>query len=130
NARPPWRLILFAPLLFAQTLPRKRFLCPTLLAGLHVETMLLDFLDDVFLLHLALETPQCVFQRLTFLDDDFSHLTFTPNPVRIGNLRKPGQMPVSTAISIARRRTLCRSLLSVCKQTLKAETRLPLQPGF
>jgi hypothetical protein len=52
-------------------------------------------------LHLALETPQCIFQRLTLLDDDFSHLTFTPNPVRIGNVRKPGLMPVSTAMSIA-----------------------------
>jgi len=63
--------------------------------------MLLDFLDDVFLLHLALETAQSIFQRLTLLDDDFSHLTFTPNPVRIGNVRKPGHMPVSTANSIA-----------------------------
>jgi hypothetical protein len=24
-------------------------------------------------LHLALETAQCIFQRLTFLDNDFSH---------------------------------------------------------
>jgi hypothetical protein len=54
--------ILFAPLLLAQTLPRKRFLGPALFAGFHVETMLLDFLDDVFLLHLALETPQGIFQ--------------------------------------------------------------------
>jgi len=55
-------LILFAPLLFAESLPRKGFLRPALLAGFHVEAMLLDFLDDVFLLHLALETPQCIFQ--------------------------------------------------------------------
>jgi len=55
-------------------------------------------------LHLALETAQSIFQRLTLLDDDFSHLTFTPNPVRIGNVRKPGRMPVSTANSIARQR--------------------------
>jgi hypothetical protein len=55
-------LVQFAPLLFAQTLPRKRFLGPAFLAGFHVEAMLLDFLDDVFLLHLALETAQGIFQ--------------------------------------------------------------------
>jgi hypothetical protein len=77
--------------------------------------MLLDFLDDVFLLHLALETAQSVFQGLILLDDDFSHLTFTPNPVRIGNVRKPSQLPVSTAISIAWQRALCRVPLKVCK---------------
>jgi hypothetical protein len=49
--------------------------------------MLLDFLDDVFLLHFALETAQSVLQGFAFLDDDFSHVKFTPNPVRIGNLR-------------------------------------------
>jgi len=54
--------IQFAPLLLAQTLPRKRFLGPAFLAGFHVEAMLLDFLDDVFLLHLALKTPQGIFQ--------------------------------------------------------------------
>src|SRR5690348_5163655 len=82
------RLIRFPALLFAQSLPRKRFLCPALLAGLHVEAVLLDFLDDVFLLHLALETTQGVLQRFTFLDNDFGHSSFTPNPVRIGNLRR------------------------------------------
>jgi len=75
--------ILFAPLLFTQTLPRKRFLCPALLAGFHVEAMLLDFLDDVFLLHLALKTPQGIFQWLTLLDNDFSHLVNSP-PIRLG----------------------------------------------
>jgi hypothetical protein len=45
--------------------------------------MLLDFLDDVFLLHLALETAQCIFQRLTFLDNDFSHFLHSP-PIRFG----------------------------------------------
>ena len=54
--------VLFAPLLFAQTLPRKRFLRPAFFAGFHVEAMLLDFFDDVFLLHLALKTAQSIFQ--------------------------------------------------------------------
>ena len=40
--------------------------------------MLLDFLDDVFLLHFALETPQCVFQRLTLLNNHFCHFVTSP----------------------------------------------------
>jgi hypothetical protein len=71
-------LIRFPTLLFAQSLPRKRFLCPALLTGLHIEAMLLDFLDDVFLLHLAFEATQSVLQRFTFLDDDFSHVYVHP----------------------------------------------------
>jgi hypothetical protein len=80
---PPPLLIRFPPLLLAQSLPRKRFFCPALLAGFHVEAVLLDFLDDVFLLHLALESAQCVFQGFTLLDDDFSHCINSP-PIRFG----------------------------------------------
>ncbi len=80
---PPRSLIRFAPLLLAQSLPRKRFLGPALLAGFHVEAVLLDFLDDVFLLHLALETAQGILQRLAFLDNDFSHGILSP-PIRFG----------------------------------------------
>jgi hypothetical protein len=45
--------------------------------------MLLDFLDDVFLLHFALETTQCIFQRFTLLDDYFCHFFNSP-PIRFG----------------------------------------------
>src|SRR5882724_4815188 len=76
-------LIRFPPLLLAQSLPRKRFFRPALLAGFHVEAVLLDFLDDVLLLHLALETPQGIFQGFTLLDDDFSHFINSP-PIRFG----------------------------------------------
>src|SRR5262249_16203114 len=76
-------LVRFAPLLFAQSLPRKRFFGPALLAGLHVEAVLLDFLDDVFLLHFALETAQCIFQRFVLLDDNFRHFLYSP-PIRFG----------------------------------------------
>jgi hypothetical protein len=34
-------------------------------------------------LHLAFKTPQCVFQRLTFLNDDFGHVMNSP-PIRFG----------------------------------------------
>ncbi|SRR6266566_25672 len=80
---PPLFLIRFPPLLLAQSLPRKRFFRPALLAGFHIEAMFLDFLDDVFLLHLALETPQGIFQGFTLLDDDFSHCFNSP-PIRFG----------------------------------------------
>src|ERR1700720_2651072 len=83
GSEPPPQLIRFPPLLLAQSLPRKRFFCPALLAGFHVEAMLLDFLDDVFLLHLALETPQGIFQGFTLLDNDFSHFFNSP-PIRFG----------------------------------------------
>src|SRR6266478_3614695 len=77
------RLVRFAPLLLAQSLPRKRFFCPALLARLHVEAVLLDFLDDIFLLHLALKTAQGIFQRFTLLDNDFCHCSNSP-PIRLG----------------------------------------------
>jgi hypothetical protein len=76
-------LLRFAPLLLAQSLPRKRFFGPALFAGFHVEAVLLDFLDDIFLLHLALETAQGIFQRLTLLNDDFCHCVNSP-PIRFG----------------------------------------------
>src|SRR6202011_2458060 len=81
------RLVRFAPLLLAQSLPRKRFFCPALLAGFHVEAVLLDFLNDVFLLHLALEAPECILKRFTLLNDYFGHWFFTPIQVRIGYLQ-------------------------------------------
>jgi hypothetical protein len=34
-------------------------------------------------LHFALETAQCIFQRLTFLNADFSHLDFTVLPMHV-----------------------------------------------
>jgi hypothetical protein len=70
----PGALILLAPHLLAQPFARKRLFCAALLSRLHVIAMLLDFFDDVFLLHFALETAQRIFQRLTFLNADFSHL--------------------------------------------------------
>jgi len=80
---PPRQLFQFSTLLLAQSLPRKRFFRPALLAGFHVETVLLDFLDDIFLLHLALKTAQCIFQRFILLDNYFSHEINSP-PIRFG----------------------------------------------
>lgn len=41
--------------------------------------MALHFLDDVLGLHLALESPQCVLQTLTFLDPYFRQTNTPPN---------------------------------------------------
>jgi hypothetical protein len=80
-------LILLATLLFAQSLPRKRFFGPALLTGLHIEAVLLDFLDDVFLLYLALKAAQSILKRLILLDHYFCQVLITPIPVRMGCLQ-------------------------------------------
>src|SRR5579859_4182802 len=76
-------LVLLPALLFTQTLARQGLLGATLFSRLHVITVFLDFLDDVFLLHFALEPAQRIFQRLTFLNADFSHLDFTVLPMHV-----------------------------------------------
>ena len=67
-------LVLLSPKLLAEPFAGERLFCATLFSRLHVIAMLLNFLDDVFLLHFALETAQGIFQRLTLLNADFSHL--------------------------------------------------------
>jgi hypothetical protein len=79
-------LILLPPQLLAQSFARKRLFCATLLSRLHVVAVFLDFFDDVFLLYLALKTTQCIFERLTFLNANFSHLVFTVLPLHVANI--------------------------------------------
>ena len=64
-------LLRFNPALLTIALASESFLCPLLLTGLQVERMPLDFLNDVFLLHLALEPAKGAFQRFTVLHNDF-----------------------------------------------------------
>jgi hypothetical protein len=54
-------------------LARQSLFGPALVTRLQVERMLLDVLDDVFLLNLALEAAECTFDRLALLNLDFSH---------------------------------------------------------
>jgi hypothetical protein len=77
--RPVGLVLLFASFLTI-TFARQRFLGPALLARLQVEAVTLHFLDDVFLLHLAIETAQRVLKGLTFLHSDFCQLKNTPLP--------------------------------------------------
>jgi hypothetical protein len=77
------RSLQLAPELFPVPLPRKGLLGPSLVPWFQIERMLLDVLDDVFLLNLALEAAEGAFNRLAFLDLDFSHAS--KHPLTIGS---------------------------------------------
>ena len=65
-------LVTFAALLFARTFTRQRLLGAATIARLQVEGVLLDILDDIFLLNLPLEAAKRALDRLAFLNFDFS----------------------------------------------------------
>jgi hypothetical protein len=71
-------LFRFAPQLLPIPFARKRLLGPSLVAGFQIEGVLLDILDDVFLLDLPLEPAESAFDGLALLDFDFSHASNTP----------------------------------------------------
>ncbi|HTA42794.1 MAG TPA: hypothetical protein VK789_10120 [Bryobacteraceae bacterium] len=58
----------FLPVAFA----RQRLLDAQLLARLQVKGVPFDFFNNVFLLHLTLESPEGIFQGFTFLESYFS----------------------------------------------------------
>jgi hypothetical protein len=66
-------LLRLAPNLLAASLPGKRLLSPAFVTRFQIEGMLLDVLDDVFLLHLTLEASERTLDGLAFLDLYFSH---------------------------------------------------------
>src|SRR5512144_3234305 len=66
-------LVALAAQLLAAAFAGQGLLGPALVAGLQVEAVLLDVLDDVFLLNLALEAAEGVLDRLAFLNLDLSH---------------------------------------------------------
>jgi hypothetical protein len=51
---------------------------PSFIPRFEIERVLLDVLDDVFLLDLTLETAESAFDRFALLNLDFSHATYTP----------------------------------------------------
>ena len=71
-------LVLLFACLLPVTLPRQCFLDALPLTGLQVEGVTLYFLDDVFLLHLALEAAECVLEGLTLLETNFCQCKNTP----------------------------------------------------
>ena len=84
EGRPYGPLVLLFPSFFPAAFTRQRFLDTLLFARLQVKGVTLDLLDDVFLLHFALETAQGIFEGLSLLDSYFSQLTNTPKLVRYG----------------------------------------------
>src|SRR6185436_12010321 len=77
--RAPTRALLrFASELLAITLPRQSLFGSALITRLQIEGVLLDVLDDVFLLNLPLEPTKGTFDRLALLNLDFSHALHTP----------------------------------------------------
>src|SRR5436190_6100755 len=71
-------LLRLAALLLTAPLAGEGLLGATLVARLQVERVFLDVLDDIFLLHLALEASQGAFDRFTFLHLDFGHVDSPP----------------------------------------------------
>ena len=59
----------------------KRLLDTQFLARLQIEGVPLDLFDDVFLLHLALEASEGVFQGFTVLESYFSQTCDTSKPI-------------------------------------------------
>ena len=75
--RPFVALVLFLARLFAGPLASQRSFHTLLLAGLQVKGVSLDLLDNVFLLHLALETAESILERFALLKSYFCQ-TYTP----------------------------------------------------
>ena len=62
----------FTTLLLPSPLARQCLFGTPAIARLQIEGMLLDILDDIFLLNLALEPAKRAFDRFAFLNLDFS----------------------------------------------------------
>jgi hypothetical protein len=77
--RPCAALVLFFSRFFTRTLASQRSFHTLFLAGLQVKGVTLDLLDDVFLLHLALETAKSVLEGFALLKSYFSQTETPPN---------------------------------------------------
>ncbi len=80
--RPFVALVLFFARFLASSLASKSGLNTLFLAGLQVKGVALDLLDNVFLLHLALEAAQSVLEGFTLLKSYFCQTDTPPNPSR------------------------------------------------
>jgi len=67
------RLVQFPALLFSTALTSEGLFRPTLVTRLQVERVLLDILDDIFLLNFTLETAEGAFDRFAVLHFHLSH---------------------------------------------------------
>ena len=77
-------LILLLTDLLTITLTCKRFFHTFLFTGLQIKRVTLDFLDDVFSLHFALEAPQCVLKGFAFLYSNLCQEKYTSKQSQSG----------------------------------------------
>ena len=75
-------LVLLFTSFLAIPLARQCCFDASLLAGLQVVGMTLYFLDDVFLLYLALKPAQCILKRFAFLQANLCQRVSTSKPAR------------------------------------------------
>ena len=80
----PLNLVLLFACFFPAALTGQRFFYALFFARLQVKGVTLDLLDNVFLLHFALEATQCIFEGLALLKSYFCQLNYTPKPVPFG----------------------------------------------
>ena len=73
-------LVRLSSLFLAGALTSERLLSASLVAGLEVERMFLDVLDDVLLLHFAFKAPESTFNGFAFLNFNFCHGSTPPFP--------------------------------------------------
>jgi hypothetical protein len=91
--RPIGLSVLFFASFFTAAFLRQSFLDALSFAGLQVKGVALNLLDDVFLLHLALEPPQRIFEGFPLLKSYFRQTNYTPklvplDPIVIARFRR------------------------------------------
>jgi hypothetical protein len=78
------KLILLLTNLLTITLTCERFFHALLLTGLQIKRVTLDFLDDVFGLHLALKAPQGILKGFAFLYSNLCQEKYTSKQSQLG----------------------------------------------
>jgi hypothetical protein len=79
-------LVLLFPSFFPAALARQRFLNALLFAGFQIKGVALDLLDNVFLLHFALEAAQCILKGLALLQSNLCQRNNTPKLVQVDSI--------------------------------------------
>jgi len=77
-------LVLLLTDLLAIAFARKRFFHTLLFTGLQIKRVTLDFLDNVFSLHLALEAPQGILKGFAFLYSNLCQEKYTSKQSQSG----------------------------------------------
>jgi hypothetical protein len=106
--------VLFLASLLAASFPCQSFPDTFFFAGLQVKGVALDLLNDVFLLHLALEAPQRIFEGLSLLYPDFRQTNYTPKLVPMDRI----------VIAIFCRQVKWESRRVICKRVFTGSSRL------